>query len=106
MRGLSEPIAAAQAALDTIRARATRTGAWQPTACWAAELEAVTVGVGWHKAQLRQLSAGELYQVVNKFVNKARAQGRPAIRIENKEWLMDNAMTSAMVAGHRTGAQA
>ena len=103
MHGLSEPIAAAQGALQTIRQRATRTGAWQPTACWAAELDAVTVGIGWHKAQLRQLSAGELHQIIHKFINTAKSQGRTAIRIQNKEWLMDEAMQNALAMGQRTG---
>lgn len=47
----------ARAALDAIRQRATRSGAWLPTALYAQELAAITEAVRLHEFQLRHISA-------------------------------------------------
>ena len=66
VRGLHAHFADARAALDAIRQRATRSGAWLPTALYAQELAAIAEAVRLHEFQLRHISATELHQVATK----------------------------------------
>ena len=66
VRGLRTHFADAMAALDAIRQRATRSGAWLPTELSAQELAAITEAVRLHEFQLRHISATELHRVATK----------------------------------------
>lgn len=82
VRGLREHIAAAQAALSTIRARALASGAWRPTSLYFHELDALRDAVEFHEHQLRYLSAGELHAIVGKLIARTRSSGGQVVHTD------------------------
>lgn len=82
VRGLREHIEAAQAALQTIRARALAAGAWRPTALYFHELDALREAVDLHEFQLRHLSAGELHRIAQKLIARTRSTGGSVVRTD------------------------
>ena len=82
VRGLREHIAAAQAAMDSIRARALASGAWRPTALYFHELDALRDAVEFHEFQLRQVSSGELTAMARKLIARTQSTGGTAVRTD------------------------
>lgn len=82
VRGLREHIAAAQAAMESIRLRALATGAWRPTALYAHELSALRDAVKFHKFQLRQVSAGEINAITRKLIARTRSTGGATVHTD------------------------
>jgi len=83
VRGLSEHIASAQEALETVgnRSRCARTGTWKQTTLSYEELDAIHAAIGLYEFQLRRLSAGELNRIVNSFLASVRTQGGEIVRV-------------------------
>lgn len=75
IRGLQGHITAAVDAIESITLRATRTGAWRPTALHWHELDAITNMLDLHPHQLRALSAAELHTTVQRVIHQRRAMG-------------------------------
>ena len=75
VRGLREQIASALQAMDAIRARATASGAWCPTALYSYELAAIREAVRLHEFQLQQVSAGELHAIATKLIARTASTG-------------------------------
>ncbi len=84
VRGLREHIAAAQTALDKIRARALATGVWKPTALYFDELDALREAVHFHEFQLRQVSAGELNEISRKLIAQTLSSGGACVYTDLK----------------------
>lgn len=82
VRGLQEHIAAAQAALQSIRMRALAGGAWRPTALYFHELDALRDAVEFHEFQLRQVSAGELNTIAAKLLARTLSTGGQVTRTD------------------------
>lgn len=85
VRGLSEHIASATAAIDAIGQRAQLTGAWKPTALHYQELDAISTMVDLHDYQLRQLSAGEIHLIVKQITDATQSQGGQVVRVSLAE---------------------
>lgn len=75
VRGLSEHLASADAALQSIYARADQGDQWRPTAMHYFELDAVNAFVDLHAYQCRQLSLAEYRRAVANAAGQIRSAG-------------------------------
>lgn len=105
VRGLSEHIASATAAIDAIGRRARLTGTWRPTALHYQELDAITTMVDLHDFQLRQLSAGELHRIIKQLMDATQSQGGQVVRVSLADLAADG-LHPAASPRQLTGAQA
>lgn len=96
VRGLSEHIASATAAIDTIGQRAQLTGAWKPTALHYQELDAITTIVDLHEFQLNQLSAGELHRIIKQLMDATQSQGGQVVRVSLTDLAADELRSAAL----------
>ena len=75
VRGMREHWASADAALQSIHARATAAGPWRPTALHYFELDAMSAFIGLHAFQLRQLSLAEYKRAVTSATGQIQRTG-------------------------------
>lgn len=84
VRGLREHIDSALQAMAAIRARATASGAWRPTALYYYELDAIREALRLHEYQLGQVSAGELQAIAQKLIARTTSTGGQVQRRTHK----------------------
>ena len=87
VRGLTEHLASADAALQSIYNRAMATGTWKPTALHYYELDAVQTFVNLHAFQVNQLSRKEYLAAINAAEKETIAQGHTATMVPDLERL-------------------
>lgn len=75
VRGLHEHLASADAALQSIYARADQGGQWRPTAMHYFEIDAVNAFVNLHAYQCRMLSLAEYKKAVASAAGQIRSSG-------------------------------
>ena len=80
VRGLLQHLTAATEAMAAIRARATATGTWRPTALYFHELEAIATALELHEFQLQQVSAGEIQAITAKLIAQTLSSGGIVMR--------------------------
>ena len=85
VRGLADHIASALRACSAIEARALTSGAWQQTALYFQELDALATAVDLHEYQLQQLSAGELHRIVQQTMARTASTGGNVVRISETD---------------------
>ena len=76
IRGFQSIYDAAEAALDTIEARATRTGKWVPTALYASELNALDDLLFAYEQALRVCTYGEFFQRQATAIARTASEGQ------------------------------
>lgn len=85
VRGLADHIASALEACSTIETRALTSGAWQQTALYFRELDALATAVDLHEYQLQQLSAGELHRIVQQAMARTASSGARVVRVSEAD---------------------
>lgn len=75
VRGLSEHLASADAALQAVYNRAQTGAAWRPTALYFQELDAVRTFVHLHAMQIRQLARSEYLRAITSAQGAVRGRG-------------------------------
>lgn len=85
VRGLADHIASALQACSAIEARALTSGAWQQTALYFQELDALATAVDLHEYQLQQLSAGELHRIVQQTMARTASTGGRVVRVSETD---------------------
>lgn len=78
VRGLTEHLASADAALQAIYNRAMATATWKPTALYYQELDALQTFAELYSFQISQLSRGEISQASHLAQRQAAKQGHKA----------------------------
>ena len=85
VRGLADHIASALQACSAIEARALTSGAWQQTALYFQELDALATAVDLHEYQLQQLSSGELHRIVQQTMTRTASTGGNVVRVSETD---------------------
>jgi hypothetical protein len=81
VRGFEPIYTAAESALRTIEARATRTGRWVPTALYAAEINAIDDLLFAYEQALRVCTYGEFYQRQAVALARTASNGKPVFTV-------------------------
>jgi hypothetical protein len=84
VKGLHAELRAAELALESIACRANAGGAWQATAPYYVELDAIETAIKLHKFQLRKLSGGEVIKALDYAEAKVRNSGGKALANNHK----------------------